>query len=441
MITANANFWAFFVSKQVGYTAPTQSAISEDLNLSVAEFSLFGSILTIGGMIGAIASGRIADHFGRKGALGMSTFSSIVGWIAIYFSKGCISLDIGRFLSGYGIGVFSYVVPIYIAEIAPKNLRGGLAALNQLMIVIGATTAVMLGTVITWRQLALTGIIPCIVLLLGLAFIPESPRWLAKVGKQKECESSLRILRGKDVDISDEAAEIQEYIQSLKQIPKAGILDLLQPRYSLSLVIGVGLMFLQQFGGANGIGFYASQTLVSAGFPSAKFGIMLFACIQVPITAAGAILLDRSGRKPLLLVSSTGTFFGCFLAGTAFFMKDRGLVQQLTPYLVLAGMLLYTGSFSIGMGAVPWVLMSEVFPINVKGAAGSLVNLVHWFVAWIISYTYSFLFDWSSAGIFYLYAAVCGLTVIFVAKLVPETKGRTLEEIQASLNNTKEERL
>ncbi|GAB4829721.1 hypothetical protein Ancab_019374 [Ancistrocladus abbreviatus] len=110
MITTNANFWDFFVSKQLGYTSPIQSAISKDLNLPVAEFSLFGSILTIGGMIGAIASGRIADHFGRKG--------------------GCISLAIGRFLSGYGIGVFSYVVPIYIAEIAPKNLRGGLAALS-----------------------------------------------------------------------------------------------------------------------------------------------------------------------------------------------------------------------------------------------------------------------------------------------------------------------
>ncbi|GAB4829726.1 hypothetical protein Ancab_019380, partial [Ancistrocladus abbreviatus] len=132
MITANANFWVFFVSKQMGYTTTTQSAISEDLNLSVAEFAPFGSILTIDGMIGAIASGRIADHFGRKGALGMSTFSSIVGWIAIYFSKGCVSLDIGMFLNGYGIGVFSYVVPIYIAEITPKNLRGGLAALNQM---------------------------------------------------------------------------------------------------------------------------------------------------------------------------------------------------------------------------------------------------------------------------------------------------------------------
>ncbi|GAB4829728.1 hypothetical protein Ancab_019381 [Ancistrocladus abbreviatus] len=232
-------------------------------------------------MIGAIASGRIADHFGRKGALGMSTFSSIVGWIAIYFSKGCISLDIGRLLSGYGIGVFSYV-PIYIAEIAPKNLRGGLAALNQLMIVIGATTAVMLGTVITWRQLALT--VQKAMAIMNISFTVEEgtkrkkwrrARWretwreesnrvelmenplttkswwliadlqVAKVGKQKECESSLRILRGKDVDISNEAAEIQKYIQSLKQIPKAGILDLLQPRYSLSLVHLVGEAHVQ----------------------------------------------------------------------------------------------------------------------------------------------------------------------------------------------------
>ncbi|XP_021730971.1 sugar transporter ERD6-like 16 [Chenopodium quinoa] len=421
----------------VGYTAPTQTSIIKDLNLSVAEFSLFGSILSIGAVLGATTSGRIADHFGRKGALAMSTVSCIIGWVAIYFSREAMSLDIGRFLTGYGIGVSSYVVPIYIGEIAPKNLRGGLGTLNQLMIVIGASTACFVGTIVTWRVLALTGIIPCIILLVGLIYIPESPRWLAKAGQMKRFESALRMLRGKDADISTEAYEIQEYIETIEHLPKVRMLDLFQQRYKRSVTIGVGLMLLQQLGGANGMGFYASEMFVAAGFPSGKFGIIMYASIQIPITAIGAMLMDRSGRKPLLLVSSAGTFFGCFLVGSAFLAKRFGFFVTEAPYLVLGGALLYIGSFSIGAGAIPWVMMAEIFPINVKGVAGGLVNLVHWFCAWAVSYTFNFFFNYSAAGTFYFYAAACALNVLFVAKLVPETKGKTLEDIQVTINQIK----
>lgn len=419
----------------VGYSAPTQSAIREDLNLSIAEYSMFGSILTIGAMLGAITSGRIADFIGRKGAMRMSACFCIAGWLAVFFSRGPFSLDVGRILTGYGIGVFSYVVPIFIAEIAPKNLRGGLTTLNQLMIVTGSSTAFLIGSVITWRGLALTGLVPCIFLLVGLCFVPESPRWLAKVGLQKEFRVALQKLRGKDADVTREAAEIQVYLENLQALPKAKLLNLFESKYIRSVIIGVALMVFQQFGGINGIGFYASETFASAGLSSAKIGTIAYACIQIPITMLGAILMDKSGRRPLMMISSTGTFLGSFLAGTSFFLKGQGLLLEWVPILTIAGVLIYVSAFSIGMGAVPWVIMSEIFPINIKGIAGSLVVLVNWSGAWAVSFTFNFLMDWSSSGTFLVYSGFSVLTVLYVAKFVPETKGKTLEEIQKSINS------
>uniref|UniRef100_M0ZWZ7 Sugar transporter n=1 Tax=Solanum tuberosum TaxID=4113 RepID=M0ZWZ7_SOLTU len=389
-----------------GYSSPIQSAIREDLNLSIAEFSLFGSILTFGAMIGAITSGPIADYIGRKGAMRMSSGFCVAGWLAIYFAQGALALDIGRLATGYGMGVFSYVVPVFIAEIAPKDLRGALTTINQLMICCGVSVSFIIGTMMTWRMLALTGLIPCAILIFGLFIIPESPRWLAKIGNQKEFELALRKLRGKDADISEEAAEIK---------------------------VGVGLMVFQQFGGINGICFYTGSIFESSGFPS-DIGTIIYAIIQVPITALGAALIDRAGRKPLLLVSGTGLVIGCVLTGVSFYLKGHEIAIKVAPILAVTGILVYIGSFSVGMGAVPWVVMSEIYPINIKGAAGSLATLVNWFGAWACSYTFNFLMTWNSFGTFILYAAVNALSILFVIKIVPETKGRTLEQIQAAIN-------
>ncbi|GMH29284.1 hypothetical protein Nepgr_031127 [Nepenthes gracilis] len=432
--TAVAVCGSFEFGSCVGYSAPTQSAIRKDLNLSLEEYSVFGSILTIGAMFGAITSGRITDFVGRKWAMRISSCFCIVGWLAVFFARGALVLDIGRLFNGYGIGVLSYVIPIFIAEIAPKNLRGGLTTLNQLMIVVGSSFSFLIGSIVSWQILALIGLLPCVALLLGLFLVPESPRWLAKVGLQKEFKTALRQLRGKDANISHEVDEIEEYIATIRSLPKAKLFDLFQGRYIRSVIIGVGLMVLQQFGGINGIGFYLNETFQEAGLSSGKIGTIAYAILQVPITLVGALLMDKSGRRPLVMVSATGTFLGCFLTATGFLLKSHDALLRWVPILGVSGVLIYISAFSIGMGAVPWVIMSEIFPINVKGAAGSLVVLVNWSGAWLVSFTFNFLMNWSMAGTFYIFGGFCAFTVLFVAKIVPETKGKTLEEIQASIN-------
>ncbi|GAB4855500.1 hypothetical protein Ancab_024118 [Ancistrocladus abbreviatus] len=367
---------SYVFGSAVGYSSPAESGIIADLGLTLPEYSVFGSTLTIGAMAGAIVSGRVADLLGRRGTMGFSEVFCLAGWLAITFSKVAWLLDIGRFSIGCGIGLLSYVVPVYIAEITPKKLRGGFTAAHQLMICCGVSLMYLIGTLLQWRILALIGTIPCLIQLLGIFFIPESPRWLAKNGRWQDSECALKHLRGQNAIIYEEAAEIREYTETVQRLSEARFVDLFQreicsfTHFHICFKVGVGLMVLQQFGGVNGIAFYASSIFESAGF-SGRVGTIAMVIVQVPMTALGTILMDRSGRRPLLMVSAAGTCLGCFLAGLSFLMQDFGTWTKITPFMASVGVLVYTGSFSLGMGGIPWVIMSEIFPINMKGLAGA----------------------------------------------------------------------
>ncbi|KAI8555797.1 hypothetical protein RHMOL_Rhmol05G0201800 [Rhododendron molle] len=363
--TSVAVIGSFGYGFAAGFSSQAESGIRSDLGLSTAAYSLFGSMLTIGGMLGATVSGKVADLIGRRFTLLLSVAWYILGWLAILFAQGAWMLDVGRAALGFGIAIQAFVVPAYIGEISPKNTRGGFTAANQV-----------------------------------------------KIGKEKDLDATLRRLRGKDTDVSQEAAEIRDYIEIVQQLPKARFLDMFQRKYAHSLTIGFGLLLLAIFGGTVGISYYASSIYEAAGC-SVSLGTTTMAIVQIPFSVLGLLLMDKAGRRPLWM--------------------NLNQNKDLTAILVFSGIQLYVAAFSAGMSSTPWVVVSEMLPLDVKGSAGSLITFCNWASAWVVSYGYIFILDWTPAGTFFILAGICASTVVFVAKLVPETKGRTLEEIQASL--------
>ncbi|KAF3796598.1 Sugar transporter ERD6-like 6 [Nymphaea thermarum] len=389
-----------------GYSSPTQSAIIKDLGLTTSESLMIASV------------------------------PNIIGWLVISFAKDSSFLYMGRLLEGFGVGIISYVVPVYIAEISPQNMRGSLGSVNQLSVTIGIMLAYLLGLFVHWRILAVLGIFPCTILIPALFFIPESPRWLAKMGMMEDFEVSLQVLRGFDTDISLEVNDIKRTVATSGKRATVRFAELKRRKYYMPLMIGIGLLILQQLSGINGILFYSTTIFSTAGVSSSDVATLGIGAIQVVMTGVATWLMDKAGRRILMTVSSIGMTISLLLVSVAFYVKDfiseSSHLYSVMSVLSLVGLVAFVVSFSLGMGAIPWLIMSEIMPVSIKSLAGSVATLANWLMSFVVTMTANLLLTWSTGGTFTIYTLINACTVLFVLFFVPETKGRTLEEIQAS---------
>ena len=385
--------------------------------------------LLVGAVAGALVAGRLADLLGRRRTIICAGWLYVAGGIGSALAQSVWQLVGARLVLGLAVGAVSFVAPMYISEIAPSRIRGGTVTLNQLMLASGILAAYIAdwglkGLPGNWRWMVGLASVPGLALAIGMLFVPESPRWLAEQGRDDDARRVLRRVRGKD-DVDDELQEIE---QAAKH--KAGHRGLLQPQLRPMLIVGVGLAAFQQLVGINTVIYYAPTILsfTGMGAGSALTQTVFIGLTNVVFTIVAILLLDRVGRRPLLLVGTSGLVVA--LAALGLFFRFDWL-QQHVPAMALGALLLYIASFAVGLGPVFWLMISEIYPLNVRGPAESAAAVVNWVTNFAVSFTFLTLVGAiSRSGAFWLYAAIGLLAIGFVLARVPETRGRSLEQIQ-----------
>jgi SP family arabinose:H+ symporter-like MFS transporter len=403
--------------------------LRQEFRLNEVQTEFAAGSLLIGCLIGAGFSGTLSDNFGRKRLLLVAATLFGVSSIATALPRNLTEFVIARLIAGTAIGVASVLAPMYISEISPPQMRGRLVSLNQMAIVIGMLVAYCVSWLLagvgqsSWRLMFAVAALPSFGLLLALLFVPESPRWLFRAGLGETALKVLRRVSGKDAD--SEAKEIQ---RSLAE-ESGGLRELLAPHLRRPLVIAIGLAVLSQITGINTVMYYGAilfqdhggtHTATSSILANVFVGLVGFFA-----TIAAVLVIDRVGRKAMMLIGSAGMAISLALLGVALHMSPP------PTNLILTAVLFYVGLFDFSLGPVVWVCMSELFPTAVRGQAVSVATLALWTSCLVVSLTFLSLMKCLSAGgTFWLYAGISAFTFLFVWLWVPETKGRSLEEIQ-----------
>ena len=389
------------------------------------------SAALIGAVTGSILSGRLTDLIGRKRAILITAGIFIVGSILCALATNIGVLVTGRIAIGVAIGVASYTAPLYISEIAPPNLRGGLVTLNQLAITIGILLAYVVDAVFAgsgnWRLMFAFGVLPAVALEIGIAALPESPRWLLLHRYKEKALAALARIRGTK-DIEAEVKDILEHAEA-----GAGrFKDLISPAVIRVILCGIGLAIIQQITGINTVIYYAPTIFQQAGFQSALGSIIATAgvgMVNVLMTIVSIPLLDRIGRRPLLLASLGGMFISLVALALGFAIGGAAL-----KWIGVLSLAMYIASFAIGLGPVFWLLIAEIFPLKIRGQAASIATMANWLSNFLVSLTFlSLLKSLGDVWTFLLYAALSLAGLWFCFRFVPETKGVPLERIERDL--------
>jgi sugar porter (SP) family MFS transporter len=337
---------------------------------------------------------------------------------------------IGRVVIGVAIGIASFAVPLYISEISPAHARGALVSLNQLAITIGIVLSYVVDYALSadkgWRAMFALGVVPAIVLGIGIFFLPSSPRWLMSQSLVDKAKEVLKRVRGGQ-DVDSEIGDIQE---SLKE-ESGGWKELFEPWMRKPLIIGVGIMFFQQITGINTVIYYAPTIFEFAGFNSASVAILAtmgVGVVNVLMTIVSIKVIDRIGRRALLFIGLAGMVIALGALGFAF--KLTALSGAL-KWIAVGSLVLYIASFAVSLGTVAWVIISEVFPLKIRGRAMSLATMSNWIFNFTVAMTFLTLIEkLGKAGTFWLYAILGIAGWIFCYIYIPETKGYTLEQIE-----------
>jgi MFS transporter, SP family, galactose:H+ symporter len=407
-------------------------------SLSDASTALLTTGVLFGAVLGALGSGRLSDYLGRKKMILVNAIIFLVGALGCAYAPSPDALIAMRILVGIAIGITSYVVPMYIAEISPAAQRGALVTLNQLMITIGLLVSYITdylfsdnSNTASWRAMFGVGVAPAIILLTGMFFLPETSRWL--ISKKRFAEGEKVLKRMEEPELVEKTlAEIKQDIDLSARNKKSGS-EILQPWLRPALIITVGIFFFQQFSGVNTIIYYSPIIFKMAGITGNAASILpaiVIGTVNVLACFISVLYLDKIGRRRLYLIGISGMIPSLILAGCCFFFKEQ--LGASLIYLSVASIICFIFFINISLSPLGWLLISEIYPTSTRGIGMSIGSLSHWGFNAIIAFTFLKMVNgFGIAATFWVYGAVCILGLIWGYYYIPETKGRSLEEIEA----------
>ncbi len=394
---------------------------------------LVSSVL-IGAVIGAATNGILADIFGRKKIIMATAVIFILGSILCAFAPNVYVLILSRIFVGFAVGIVNFVVPLYLSEVSPKNLRGTLVSLYQWAITAGILfsyfiNAVFAQAVYNWRWMLFAGVVPGLVLFIGMCFMSDTPRWLVSKNRDDEAKKVFSKIEP-DIEPEKEIAEIKETLVDNRQEKTFR----LKKWMIMPFVVGIGIMFAQICTGINTIIYYAPTIFKTAGFDSnltAIYATTGIGVVNFIMTIVAVFFTDRIGRKPLLYFGLTGVMLSLFALGTSF--AFAGVLGSSLKWVAVGSLVTYIICFAMSLGPIGWILVSEVFPLRIRGIAMSVCTVSNFaFNFFVVGSFPVLLHRIGGAWTFWIFGIVSILCIIFVYFFVPETKGISLEEIESN---------